>query len=115
MEAPFDFDSLPAVLAAVLRDVLKWRIARDASMDATAEARLEDLDLSSIEFKEWSAHQAALRATSETFVRSRSHHAIDEETEREIETLAKQHEEADRRDRKARLASQHHLRSVPKE
>ncbi len=59
----FDFDKLPPEIAAVLRDVLNWRIARDLSKDAIAEGHIYRLDDSSIALRDWVSNQGEVRHT----------------------------------------------------
>jgi len=56
----FNFGGLPREIAAVLRDALNWRNARDSAKDALADGFLIDLDESSITFKQWCSDQGSL-------------------------------------------------------
>lgn len=61
MMEKFDFDKLPPEIAAVLRDVLNWRIARDMSQDAIAEQHIALLEESSTELRDWASNQGEMR------------------------------------------------------
>ena len=98
----FNFGSLPQEVAAVLRDALNWRNARDDSHDAIAESHLLELDESTIAFKQWCTEQGEILSRD-----------IDD-MPRRPNTLIPQARDADREARLKRIA-QSKLHSVPED
>lgn len=93
----FQFDALPPEMAAVLRDALNWRNARDAAQDAIADAHLRELDASTITFKRWCMEQGEL---------------LTQEQPEDTPPVVTPGRDPDRKARQARIAKSH-LSMVP--